>query len=950
MVYLSKEILTIQRMPSPIRGLARWLNPAGLKQKRLRRNKFGLKLVGRLLVGCTLVGVVMTATLFAYYSKDLPTPGKIAARQVIQSTQILDRNGKLLYEIHGEQNRSVIPLDQIPKISQQATLAAEDANFYHEYGFSPRGILRSIFVDVFTHSASQGGSTITQQYVKNALLSSDKSIARKIKELILSVELESIYSKDQILAFYLNEIPYGSSAYGIQVASQTFFNQDAKNLDLAQSAVLAAMLNAPTYYSPYGDHKPELIDRQHYILDRMVSVAMVSQADADTAKAEPLNFASQTNGIKAPHFSLYVKQLLVDKYGEKEVEQGGLKVTTSLDLAMQQKAEQAVTDNEKQIIRNGGSNAALVAMDPKTGQVIAMVGSFDYFDTAHDGNVNVALAKRQPGSSFKPIVYATAFKGKYNPAFTLWDVPTDFGNYKPNNFDGSFHGPVSMRFALQNSLNIPAVKTLGLVGVEAAIKTAQDLGITTLTDPSRYGLSLVLGGGEVKLLELVDAYSTFANQGVNRDPTVILKVQDSAGKVLEQFDNNRGQRQALDPQVAYEISNVLSDNPARATVFGTHSPLAFTNRPVAAKTGTTENFRDGWTIGYTPSLATGVWVGNNDGHSLRSGADGVVVAAPIFHQFMAAAMDGWSIEQFQRPAEIKDVTVDKLSNKLPGSDSPETITDIFTRWQIPTERDNIHVKVSVNKKTGWLATQFTPAELVEERLYTNLHSELPSNPNWENPVLDWARGHGIAVSTPPTDKDATYTESNRPMVSFTNPTEGQAETGPFLATMTTGGTVTISQVELFLDGASIGTKVAAPYQLSVSTSGLSIGSHSLKAVATDENGGTVSASVSFSISQLTTAPAEVSTLAANPANSAAVVSWHNPVDVNLAKVHLYLATVPGQLGTLYPTEILVQPNSNTTITVSGLTNATPYFITAKAVNGSGIESTGAGPVTVIPHP
>ncbi len=925
------------------------MNPTGLRPRRLRANQFSFQRLARWLLLATAVTLVGTATLFAYYSKDLPTPGKIAARTVVQSTQILDRNGKLLYEIHGEQNRNVIPLDQIPKVAQQATLAAEDADFYREHGFSLRGIIRAAFINAFTRSATHGGSTITQQYVKNALLTSEKRISRKIKELILSVELESIYTKDQILAFYLNEIPYGSSAYGIQTAAHTYFNKDAKDLDLAESAVLAALVNAPTYYSPYGNHKDELIKRQHYVIDRMVTLGMVSQEAGEQAKAQSLAFATQSNGIKAPHFSLYVKQLLVDSYGEKEVEQGGLKVTTSLDLDVQQQAEQAISDNLSQITRNGGSNAALVAMDPRTGQVIAMVGSVDYFDTDHDGNVNVAVANRQPGSSFKPLVYATAFKGGYNPAFTLWDVPTDFGNYRPNNFDGNFRGPVSMRSALQNSLNVPAVKTLALVGVEDALKTAHELGITTLNDPTRYGLSLVLGGGEVRLLDMVSAYSTFANQGVNRDGTVILKIQDSTGKVLEQFDENRGKRQVLDPQVAYQLSNVLSDNNARASVFGTRSPLAFGNRPVAAKTGTTENFRDAWTMGYVPNLAVGVWVGNNDGRVMHSGADGVVVAAPIFHQFLVSALGNQVIEQFPRPAGIRDVTVDKFSNKLPTDQSPETLTDIFAAWQVPTEQDTIHVKVNLNKQNGLLATQYTPAELVEERLFTNLHAEMPGNPNWESPVLEWAKGHGITVSNPPTEQDATYTEASRPTLTFTSPTNDQAMSGPFTATVTTGGSVDIRQVELLLDGSSLGTKTATPYQFGVNTSGLAIGTHTLKTIGTDVNGGTVTTSVSFSISQVTTAPADVTALTATSTNGGAILRWKNPVDVNLVAVRLYLSNTPGQLGTKYPVDVLVQPNTTSTFTVTGLTNGTPYFITAKTVSGSGVESAGTT-TTVIPHP
>lgn len=957
MVYLSKMNYRFGRRSNDASSskkptwLARWTNPLGLTKKRLRPNEFSLRTVGQWLIIFALAGIVLTATAFAYYSKDLPTPGKLADLKVAQSTQILDRNGKLLYEIHGTQNRTIVTLDKIPKIAQQATLAAEDANFYKEPGFNIQGIIRSAFIDIFsTHSLTNGGSTITQQFVKNALLTSDKSFTRKFKELILSIEMESRFSKDDILTMYLNQIPYGSGAYGIQTASQTFFSKDAKDLDLAQSSVLAAMLNAPTHYSPYGSHKDELIDRQHYILDRMVDLKMVSKEDADNAKAEELTFAEPTQGILAPHFSLYVKELLVDKYGEKSVEEGGLKVTTTLDYDLQQKAEKAIADNEKHYQANGASNAALVAMDPKTGQILAMVGSHDYFDTDHDGNVNVALAERQPGSSFKPLVYATAFKNKYNPATTLWDVPTDFGNYKPQNYDGSFHGPVSMRFALQNSLNIPAVKTLALVGVPAALQTAHDMGITSLNDdPSRYGLSLVLGGGEVRLLDMVNAYSTFANQGITRDSTPILKIEDSTGKVLEQFDDNRGKHQSLDPQVAYEMSNVLSDNNARATVFGTRSPLFFADRPVAAKTGTTNDFRDGWTIGYTPSLAAGVWVGNNDNHSLKTGADGVVVAAPIFHAFVAAALSGKPAEQFTQPAGIKTVTVDKFSNLLPSDGSPETVTDIFTSWQVPKDHDNIHVKVKVNKLTGQLATEFTPPELTEERTYTNLHSEMPNNASWEGPVIAYAQSHNITVSNPPTDTDSMYTETSRPTVSITSPSDNQTVSGSFTIAATVGGTIPLKRVEAYLDGNLINSATAAPYQFTASTGSLPVGSYDIKVIAIDENDAPVSDTVTIVVNADTTPPAEVSGLSATAGSSSATLNWTNPSTSDLNRANVYASTVPGTLGSKVVSNVAVQPSTNTSVVIPSLTPGVTYYFTVKTVDTNSNESHGSAVVSATPH-
>jgi 1A family penicillin-binding protein len=935
---------------SPITTLARWMNPTGLQRKRLRSNRYSLRSLGRFAAGLVLAGFVGATTLFAYYSRDLPTPGKIARRTVVQSTEILDRNGRPLYEVHGEKNRRVIPLTEIPLDMQRATLAAEDKDFYAHHGFDLRGIARALLVDVFTGSKSQGGSTITQQFVKNALLTGQKSLTRKIKELILSIEIEFIYSKDEILAFYLNEIPYGATEYGVEAASQRFFGKPAKDLTLAEAAVLASIPKAPTYYSPYGSHQDDLIRRQQFILDRMTNLGFMTAEQATAAKQQPLTFQDRREGILAPHFALYVRELLVDEYGEEFVQEGGLKVTTTLDLDLQRKAEQAISDNAKRYEAKGATNAALVSLDPKTGQVLAMVGSHDYFDTEHDGNVNVTLASRQPGSSFKPIVYATAFKQRYSPAFPLWDVPTDFGNYQPNDYDGGFRGPVSIRFALANSLNIPAVKMLALVGLDEALKTARELGIQTLTDRDRYGLALVLGGGEVRLLDLTGAYAAFANQGEARDTTVILSIQDQSGKMIKEYNPNRGKRQALDPQVAYLVTDVLADNAARSAIFGSRNFLTLPDRSVAAKTGTTQEFRDAWTVGYTPSLAAGVWVGNNDNAPMRAGADGSVVAAPIWNQFMRTALTGTSAEPFERPSGITDVTVDFLSNRLPTEHSTDIIREPFARWQVPIDRDTVHVKVKVNRLNGLLATEFTPPELVEERVYSNVHSEKPSNPNWEEPVLAWARDHGIDVSPPPTEKDQLYTEATRPVVHILSPTAGQELSGAFTVKATVTGTVSVTRVEAAIDGASIGGRDASPYEFPSSTSVLAIGSHELTVTATDSNGGTTTSSLTLSVGRESKAPAEVRTSTATPGNQLVTLSWSNPLDPDLEKVRIYLATATGSLGTLYPTEVLVQPNTTSTFTLTGLANTTTYFITLRTVDKGGNESLGSTQLTATPRP
>lgn len=457
-------------------------------------------------LGCVVI-IFCIAGLFAWYSKDLPTPGKIRERQAIQSTQIYDRNGGLLYEIHGDQNRTLIASADIPEIAKQATVAAEDRNFYKHIGVDFRGIARAIYVDIFRGKKSQGGSTITQQFVKNALLSNKKTFDRKIKELILSLEIETMFSKDEILTMYLNEIPYGSSIYGIEAASKSFFNKSAKELTLEEVAMLAAIPQAPTRYSPYGTHTDELKARRDYILNTMADLGNVPREKTDAAKATEISALPQKDSIKAPHFVFYVREQLVSQFGEQRVEEGGLKVTTTLDSDIQGKAQEAIDKGMDKVRARGGSNAALVSVKPDSGEILAMIGSANYFDSEHDGNVNVTVSARQPGSSFKPIVYATGFKEQYNPASTLWDVPTDFGKYKPNNYNGQFHGPVSVRFSLANSLNIPAVKMLGIVGLEKALQTAHDMGITTLNEPDRYGLALVLGGGEVKPIDMATAFS-----------------------------------------------------------------------------------------------------------------------------------------------------------------------------------------------------------------------------------------------------------------------------------------------------------------------------------------------------------------------------------------------------------------------------------------------------------
>lgn len=820
-----------------------------------RKEKLSWKKVGRYALYVLIGFVFIVAAMFAWYSKDLPTPSKIASRAATQSTKIYDRTGQtLLYET-GEQKRTIVKSDQISDNLKEATISVEDANFYKHHGFDPKAIFAAVWSRVAHRSNSRGGaSTITQQYVKNALLDSNYSLTRKIKELILSIELEIMYDKDEILTMYLNEIPYGGNTAGAEAAARMYYGVSAKDLTLAQAATLAAIPQAPTYYSPYGTHTQNLIYRRNYVLQRMVDSKYITQDQADAAKKEDTTtlgtvIKPRKDNMLAPHFAMYVIEQAVDEFGEEKIQKEGLKIITTLDMDKQKIAEESVTGGVAKINKYGASNAALTAVDPNTGQVLAMVGSIDYYNTEIDGNVNVADSSRQPGSSFKPFAYATAFKKKeYSPAKIIYDVKTDFGGgYVPQNYNGNFNGPVTMRTALANSLNIPAVKVMSLAGMDNVLRTAEDMGITTLTHKDQYGLSLVLGAGEVKPVEMAGAFGVFAAKGTKHDLKCILKVSNAQGKTIYEYkqEEDKG-REVLDPQVAYEINSILSDNKARSMVFGTNTALAFPNKTIAAKTGTTSNFKDAWTMGYSTDIATAVWVGNNDSTEMSKGADGSVIAAPIFHAFMDKVVT--ENKPFERPKEIQDVTVDKFSTKLPSEFSPETVTDIFASWQVPTDRDDIHVRVKLCRANGLLAPDGMPDSLTEERLYTNIHSERPDNPNWEGPVRGWAIAAGLGDSVP-TERCDPNSISSGPEVSISSPGNGSTVSGVNKISANASAAYGVKSVTFSIDNISIGTVTDSPYEISYNFSNLSNGSHSLSAVVTDNNNGTAKTNISVTVSK-----------------------------------------------------------------------------------------------------
>ena len=793
-------------------------------------------------------GLLFVAILFIYYSRQLPDPNRLLGRNVPESTKIYAKDESLIYEVHGEIKRTLVNLDQISPDLKNATLAAEDKNFYKHSGVSFTGLARSVIVDIIYREKRQGGSTITQQFVKNAILTRDKSFIRKIKEIIISIELEARFSKDEIFKLYLNEIPYGRNSYGIEAASQTYFNKHASELTLAESAYLAALPQAPSYYNPSGPNFDDLQARQKRILNTMEELKMITPEQKEAALNEEVKFETIKTAIVAPHFVQYVENYLAEKYGETTLQEGGLKVYTTLDPKMQEIAERAVSEGAKKNLGLNGHNAALVAMDPKTGQILAMVGSKDYFGESEpegcapgktclfEPNVNVATTLQQPGSSFKPYAYVTAFGRdfKYSPASMLMDANTNVGDYTPKNFNLGQNGPVSMRKALAGSLNTPAVKTIALVGENNVIKTAKDVGINSPFKDC--GLALVLGGCDVKLVDHVAGYGTLANGGKREKQTSILKVVSQEGQTLEEYKEDS--QQVLDPQAVYELVSIMTDNQARSYVFGSNSALTLGNRPVAAKTGTTQDFRDGWTLGFTPSLVAGVWTGNNNNSPMKQ--DAVVTAGPIWNKFMKEALADTPIEQFNEPDGIKHVTVDSVSGLLPTQYTPETKSEVFADYSVPSKYDNVHVPVEIDSMTGLPATSDTPDDRKITEVYTVLHSEKPQNSAWEQPVIAWALENGYKYP-PGSGIENTSTQSDK--IQFNSPKDGGIINKlPFDLSVNITGEV--SKVTISLDGSTVGTldNVSGSFSTNVNKK-LADGTHNLNVKVNFKNGSSANSSI-----------------------------------------------------------------------------------------------------------
>ena len=696
-------------------------------------------------------GIILASLVLVWISTfKIPSIDTIEERKISQSTKIYDNTGKiLLYDVYQNAKRTLVPFEDISQYIKDAVVSIEDKNFYKHNGFQLKSFLRAVIVNALTGQYSQGGSTITQQVVKNSILIGDKTITRKLKEIVLALKLERTISKNQILEMYLNENPYGGTLYGVEEASQAFFGKTSKEVSVAEAAYIAALPQAPSYYSPYGNHRDELEERKNLVLEKMRAGGKITKEENDSAVAEKVTFLPKSNtGIKAPHFVMFVKDYLEKKYGADVLGQGGLRVITTLNFDLQIKAEaiakQFAESNERDF---NGSNDAFVAIDPKTGGILTMVGSRDYFDKEIDGNFNVTTAHRQPGSTFKPFAYSEAFIKGYTPETVLFDLQTQFSAkcppdnltsedecYSPQNYDDRFRGPVTLREALAQSINVPSVKTLYLAGVKETLDLAKDMGITGLGNENTYGLTLVLGGGEVSLLDMTSAYGVFATEGLRVPYTSILKVEDAKARVLEEIKPKP--YRVIDAEITRKISDILTDNVARTPLYGANSVIYFPGRDVAVKTGTTNNYKDAWIIGYTPSVVVGTWAGNNDNTPMAKKVSGLIVA-PMWRAFMDEVLKTVPGEEFVKPQK---------------EDSYDLKPVLRGKWQGGIS--NIVQNLFFNPNVPYNSVQETLSGGVHSILYwvdkDNPRGASPANPNddsqferWEYSVRLWAQSQGL---------------------------------------------------------------------------------------------------------------------------------------------------------------------------------------------------------------
>lgn len=693
----------------------RMLSPAEKKLRTMRLLRMSAVLFVVLVIG----GIVSFFGLFAWYSRDLPKPGQVVRREGF-STKIFDRNGTLLYDLFDTERRNPINISSVPEHLKHATVAIEDKDFYKHRGFDILTVLR-IPYNVIARQRVVGGSTLTQQLVKNVLLTNDRTISRKFKELVLAIQIERTFSKDQILEMYLNEAPYGGTAWGVGTASEVYFNKKVADLTLVEAAVLAGLPQRPSVYSPYAGKQDESGEPYWKVRARGVLLAMqrdgyidATTHDQAVKDLDTLTFQRANADLKAPHFVFYVRDVLSEMYGEDLVEKGGLSVTTSLDYSIQQEAEKIVAEEIEKVKEFNITNGSVMVMDPRSGEIIAMVGSKDYFDQTIDGQFNVAVdGLRQPGSSIKPVTYLAMLRKGYTPATMLADVATTFTPndkakpYEPKNYDGKFRGPVNLRVSLGSSLNIPAVKSLAIVGVDSFLQLANEMGFVTLEPTEenlkRFGLAVTLGGAEVHLIDTVSAYSSFANGGLKVAPVSVLKVQDKDGKTLFEHKNVPGQR-VMSAEEAFLINHMLSDNVARIPAFGANS-LLNTGKPIAVKTGTTNDQKDNWTVGWSQEIMVGTWVGNSDNTSMKRVASGVTGASPIWRRVILMALEkGYKAPEWQVPSGVEQVELDSISGYVKHDDFPSTLEYVI-KGTAPTGPDPIHTKIKMCRGENKLATE-----------------------------------------------------------------------------------------------------------------------------------------------------------------------------------------------------------------------------------------------------
>lgn len=812
--------------------------------------------------------------VFAVFSRQLPSPDSLLERSYELSTKLYDRNGELIYEVFGEKNRTLVKLDSVASCMPPATLSVEDAEFYSHKGFSLKGYARAI-KNTVTGQGLQGGSTLTQQVIKNTLLTQDRTISRKIKELILSLQLEQRYSKDEIIQMYLNETPYGGQNYGVYSAAKAYFNKDPKDLTMAECAYIAGLPQSPSVYSPYGQNPQLGIDRKDYVLYLMKERGWlgedgkrhyISEDEYNKAKAQELKFDAAKVAFKAPHFVFYVKSLLMQMYGEDVMERGGLRVKTSLDLKTQDLAERIVKEEVDKVQKENVYNGSMVVLDSKSGQILAMVGSKDYnSDPAPSGcvsgqggeggckfdpYVNVSTSLRQPGSAIKPVTYATMLSQGYSAAYPFLDVQTVFPGadkytpYIPVNYDGIFRGPMSMRKSLANSLNIPAVKALSIVGIDNMINMAEKMGISTFKDRSRYGLALTLGGGETTLLELTGAYTTFAAEGTFRKPSPFMEIQDSNEKTIYKWNDDG--KKVLSKEVSYLIWDILSDDGARSDVFGLGSLLNIRDHKVAVKTGTTDDKRDNYAIGFTPQVTAGVWVGNSNNDKMNPYiASGISGATPIYNRFFTEYLNSNNIkienEKYTPSDNLEKMEVDKLSGMLPVK-SFDTKQEWFIKSNKPTAQSPWYSNLLICKEDGNLANSSCKDNGdTEQKLFVKIEAE---KPQWQYGVDAWVKEHfgsddryfPPSIETALKFDNGKVTNKDALEVKITGINNGDSVPLIFRLNAEVSSYRKVTGVNIYMDDKKMTEDTSSPYGYNFELTGNDVGKHTFKAVVKNENG------------------------------------------------------------------------------------------------------------------